>query len=99
LRRSQVALTSLLLVATARRQTTGCVRLERRKTLLRLIDQLQRLASERANIRTASAISVHESRIDVVQLVECQEAQKARYACNIGTQPVIPAVYGVNVPL
>jgi len=25
--------------------------------------------------------------------------QKAMYACSIGTQPVIPAVYGVNAPL
>lgn len=25
--------------------------------------------------------------------------QKARTVCNIGTQPVIPAVYGVKAPL
>jgi hypothetical protein len=30
---------------------------------------------------------------------EADDAQKARYACNIGTQPVKPAVYGVNAPV
>jgi hypothetical protein len=33
------------------------------------------------------------------RMSETNEGQKARYHCNIGTQPVKPAVYGVNVPL
>ena len=30
---------------------------------------------------------------------ETDDGQKARNACNIGTQPVRPKVYGVNAPL
>ena len=33
------------------------------------------------------------------RMSETDDGQKARYHCNIGTQPVKPAVYGVNVPL
>ena len=33
------------------------------------------------------------------ELSETNDRQKARTACNIGTQPVIPAVYGVKAPL
>ena len=34
------------------------------------------------------------------ELSETDECpQNARYACSIGTQPVSPAVYGVNAPL
>ena len=33
------------------------------------------------------------------RMSETDDGQKARNACNIGTQPVRPAVYGVNAPL
>ena len=33
------------------------------------------------------------------RMSETDDAQKAMNACNIGTQPVRPAVYGVNAPL
>jgi hypothetical protein len=33
------------------------------------------------------------------RMSETDDGQKARNACNIGTQPVRPEVYGVNAPL
>jgi len=33
------------------------------------------------------------------RMSETDDGQKARNACNIGTQPVRPKVYGVNAPL
>ena len=33
------------------------------------------------------------------RMSETDDRQKARTACTIGTQPVIPAVYGVKAPL
>jgi hypothetical protein len=33
------------------------------------------------------------------RMSETDDGQKARNACNIGTQPVRPTVYGVNAPL
>jgi len=33
------------------------------------------------------------------RMSKTDDGQKARNACNIGTQPVRPKVYGVNAPL
>jgi hypothetical protein len=33
------------------------------------------------------------------RMSKTDDGQKARNACNIGTQPVKPAVYGVNAPV
>jgi hypothetical protein len=44
-----------------------------------------------------SPISKKENAIG--RMSETDDGQKARNACNIGTQPVRPKVYGVNAPL
>ena len=59
-------------------------------------------------IKTTSALMTTSLRDESVLLLdrnaigrmsETDDGQKARNACNIGTQPVRPKVYGVNAPL
>ena len=46
-----------------------------------------------------SAFRITPSLTERERMSETDDRQKARTVCTIGTQPVIPAVYGVKAPL
>jgi len=66
---------------------------------LRLAPGSAFLAFHRQPGPLAQAFTSRDFGAECIKQSETDECQKAMIDCTIGTQPFIPAVYGVNAPL